>query len=132
MCIAVRTFILGRPLSCSCGSCKSYSPTLSFCRFSRPNVTKGTVFLIVSSSSATQRRNEPQLRSFQAVVGFELPHFPQKTFAKSEFPVENFAQSRTHINYVRFEVFTAATMKNGILWDVTPCGSCKNRRFGGI
>jgi hypothetical protein len=30
-----------------------------------------------------------------------------------------------------FEVFTAVTMKNGIFWDVTPCGSCKNRRFGG-
>jgi hypothetical protein len=23
------------------------------------------------------------------------------------------------------------TMKNGVFWDVTPCGSCKNRRFGG-
>jgi hypothetical protein len=23
---------------------------------------------------------------------------------------------------VRFEVFTAVTMKNGVLWDVTPCG----------
>jgi hypothetical protein len=22
-------------------------------------------------------------------------------------------------------------MKNGIFWDVTPCGFCKNRRFGG-
>jgi hypothetical protein len=22
-------------------------------------------------------------------------------------------------------------MKNVIFWDVTPCGSCKNRRFGG-
>jgi hypothetical protein len=22
-------------------------------------------------------------------------------------------------------------MKNGIFWDVTPCSSCKNRRFGG-
>jgi hypothetical protein len=32
--------------------------------------------------------------------------------------------------YVRFEVFTAVTMKNAALWDVTPCGSCKNRRFG--
>jgi hypothetical protein len=34
-------------------------------------------------------------------------------------------------NYVRFEVFMAVTMKNGVFWDVTPCGSCKNRRFGG-
>jgi hypothetical protein len=34
-------------------------------------------------------------------------------------------------NYVRFEVFTAVTMKNGVFWDVTPYGSCKNRRFRG-
>jgi hypothetical protein len=32
--------------------------------------------------------------------------------------------------FVRFEVFTAVTMKNGVFWDVTPCGSCENRRFG--
>jgi hypothetical protein len=31
----------------------------------------------------------------------------------------------------RCEVFTAVTMKKGVFWDVTPCGSCKNRRFGG-
>jgi hypothetical protein len=23
-------------------------------------------------------------------------------------------------------------MKNGVFWDVTPCGYCKNRSFGGI
>jgi hypothetical protein len=23
------------------------------------------------------------------------------------------------------------TMKNGVFWDVTPCGSCKTQRFGG-
>jgi hypothetical protein len=34
-------------------------------------------------------------------------------------------------NDVRSEVFTAVTMMNGVFWDVTPCGSCKNRRFGG-
>jgi hypothetical protein len=33
--------------------------------------------------------------------------------------------------YVRFEVFTALTMKNVVFWNVTPCGSCKNRRIGG-
>jgi hypothetical protein len=22
-------------------------------------------------------------------------------------------------------------LKNGVFWDVAPCGSCKNRRFGG-
>jgi hypothetical protein len=30
-----------------------------------------------------------------------------------------------------WEVFTAVTMKNGVFWDVTPCGSCKKRNFGG-
>jgi hypothetical protein len=34
-------------------------------------------------------------------------------------------------DFVRFEVFTAVIMKNGVFWDVTPCGSYKNRRFGG-
>jgi hypothetical protein len=34
--------------------------------------------------------------------------------------------------YVSFEVFTAVTMKNAVCWDITPCGSCKNRRFGGM
>jgi hypothetical protein len=34
-------------------------------------------------------------------------------------------------NVVRFDVFRVVTMKNGVLWDVTPYGSCKNRRFGG-
>jgi hypothetical protein len=32
---------------------------------------------------------------------------------------------------VRFEVFMAVTMKNVVFWYVTPCGSCKNRSFGG-
>jgi hypothetical protein len=31
--------------------------------------------------------------------------------------------------YVRFDVSTAVTMKNGVFWDVVSCGSCKNRRF---
>jgi hypothetical protein len=37
----------------------------------------------------------------------------------------------TALNYaflVRFEVFTAVTMKNGVFWVVTPCGSCATRR----
>jgi hypothetical protein len=35
------------------------------------------------------------------------------------------------INCVRFEAFTAATMKNAVFLDITPHGSCKNRRFEG-
>jgi hypothetical protein len=38
----------------------------------------------------------------------------------------------SHKSYsVRFEVFTAVAMKNAVFWDITPCVSCKNRRFGG-
>jgi hypothetical protein len=39
--------------------------------------------------------------------------------------------SKKNGDYVRSEVSTAVTMKNGVFWDVTPCCSCKNRRFGG-
>jgi hypothetical protein len=44
---------------------------------------------------------------------------------------ESYRLSSEPFRLLRFEVFTAVTMKNGVLWDVTPCGSCKNRRFGG-
>jgi hypothetical protein len=37
----------------------------------------------------------------------------------------------SHYLLVRFEVFTAVSMKNGVFWDVTPCGSCKYCHFGG-
>jgi hypothetical protein len=40
-------------------------------------------------------------------------------------------REKRKILYIRFEVFTAVTMKNGAFWDVTACGSCKNGRFGG-
>jgi hypothetical protein len=33
---------------------------------------------------------------------------------------------------VRSEVFTAVTVKNAVFWDIAPCGSCKNGRFGGM
>jgi hypothetical protein len=40
------------------------------------------------------------------------------------------ARSVLNNGNVRFQVFTAVTMKNGIFWDVMPCGSCRNRRLG--
>jgi hypothetical protein len=33
---------------------------------------------------------------------------------------------------VRFEVFTAMTMKNAVFWDVALCRYFVNRRFGGM
>jgi hypothetical protein len=38
---------------------------------------------------------------------------------------------RKDASCVRFEVFTTVTMKNADFWCVTPCGSFKNRHFGG-
>jgi hypothetical protein len=34
---------------------------------------------------------------------------------------------KNFLGFVRFEVFTPVTMKNDGLWEVTHCGSCKNR-----
>jgi hypothetical protein len=39
--------------------------------------------------------------------------------------------SPSYLILVRFEVFTTVNMKNVVFWDVTPCDSCKNRRFRG-
>jgi hypothetical protein len=33
--------------------------------------------------------------------------------------------------FVRFDIFTAVTMKNAVFWDVMSRGCCKNRRFEG-
>jgi hypothetical protein len=48
------------------------------------------------------------------------------------------SRSTSIANVVRIPHMTLAllqnspiTMKNGVFWDVTPCGSCKNRRSGG-
>jgi hypothetical protein len=39
--------------------------------------------------------------------------------------------SKINFNIVRFEVFTAVTMKKAGFWDVAPCRNGVNRRFGG-
>jgi hypothetical protein len=56
---------------------------------------------------------------------------PQRSSDTLALTLKLFYALQTSINCVRFEVFTAVTMKTGVFWDVTPCGSCKNRRFGG-
>jgi hypothetical protein len=38
------------------------------------------------------------------------------------------SSSSTPNHHVRFEVFTAVTMKNASFWDVAPCGCYENRR----
>jgi hypothetical protein len=41
------------------------------------------------------------------------------------------ATEPSRLMIVRFEVFAAVTMRNAFFLDVMPCGSGKNRRFGG-
>jgi hypothetical protein len=38
---------------------------------------------------------------------------------------------KCNVTFVRYEIFTAVSTKNGVVWDITPCDSCKNRRSGG-
>jgi hypothetical protein len=39
--------------------------------------------------------------------------------------------SRFHTHFSGAKDSKQYLWKNGAFWDVTPCGSCKNRRFGG-
>jgi hypothetical protein len=43
----------------------------------------------------------------------------------------DFVHVKITLNFVRFEVSTAVTMMIIIFWEMTPCDSYKNRRFGG-
>jgi hypothetical protein len=36
--------------------------------------------------------------------------------------VWHLCKKQIKVNYVRFELSTVVTMKNGVFWDVTPCG----------
>jgi hypothetical protein len=54
------------------------------------------------------------------------------TVEKIEWNMPSDLSLQTKQMYVRFEVFTAVTMKNDVFWDVTPCGSCKNLLFRGV
>jgi hypothetical protein len=50
---------------------------------------------------------------------------------ENELPAISIQTSKSIFYPVKFEVFTVVTMKNGVFWDVTPCGFFKIRRFGG-
>jgi hypothetical protein len=69
----------------------------------------------------------------QCTVAFQKPQYMYNAPTQVE-PLNHYAFRNSfykHSAYIRFNVFTAVTMNNGVFWDVTPFGSCKNRRFGG-
>jgi hypothetical protein len=49
-------------------------------------------------------------------------NIPEDTILQESFTL-------LYVHDVRFEVFAAVTMKNCVIWDVTPCGSCNNLVF---
>jgi hypothetical protein len=65
-----------------------------------------------------------------AAVGAEVHLTKKKNREKTQYIKAQ--PNRTENKYVRFEVFTAVTMKKVISWDVTTCGSCKKRCFEGM
>jgi hypothetical protein len=67
----------------------------------------------------TWRHNPDDIR-FSLVLSYLLP-------CELQFWIK-----RLHYDYVRFEVFTAVTMKNPVFWDVTPCGSCNIPEEGNL
>jgi hypothetical protein len=58
-------------------------------------------------------------------------HIPKDGIFSHLILSQYFMEPKSPLPHVRFEVFTAVTMKNDVFWDVTPCGSCKNQRFRG-
>jgi hypothetical protein len=55
----------------------------------------------------------------------------EQTFRRNVSPPSSGRKESANYVSVRLEVLTAVTMKNCVFWDVTKCGSCKNRRFEG-
>jgi hypothetical protein len=68
-----------------------------------------------------------KLLLFSPLLGLDLPLGP----VWMHVAVSQIFREADTVNLERFEVFTAVTKKNVVFWDVTPCGSCKNRRFIG-
>jgi hypothetical protein len=52
----------------------------------------------------------------------------RKIFNNKDYYSQNFIQSR---NAQSLRTQGSLYIENAVFWDVTPCGSCKNRRFGG-
>jgi hypothetical protein len=55
---------------------------------------------------------------------------PGQSEKRLQFKLQVFFVYLMYMDDVRFEVSTAVTMMIIIFWEMAPCGSYKNRRFG--
>jgi hypothetical protein len=53
-----------------------------------------------------------------------------KSLGRKQFGIGNGILEETQFKFVHHKSHLA--LKNCVFWHVTPCGSCNNRRFGGI
>jgi hypothetical protein len=83
--------------------------------------------VLVHADASTALRAVLKDFFFKSMILFLLPLL--NTTARLCFYISKIKQ--IGLVDARIEVFTAVTKKNGVFWDVTPCGSYKNRRFGG-
>jgi hypothetical protein len=64
---------------------------------------------------------------------FKITIIPQQIVVPQIMTTETFARKMKYsLCYFRFDLFTVVNKKYAFFWDITPRGSCKNRRFGGI
>jgi short subunit fatty acids transporter len=106
------------------------SETSVLTRATRRNNPDDTILqniLICRDSSGGISRTETLFSNIGVVSHFEVICWPPLCHV---FVQGSNDETATYA-YVTFEAFTAVTMKNDVLWDVTPCGSCKNRHFRG-
>jgi Na+/H+-translocating membrane pyrophosphatase len=64
----------------------------------------------------------PHSCSLQSMCGYTTLHLIRKVKGHASL-YQSFKQE-IRLSLVKFEVFTAVTMKNGVFWDVAQCGSC--------
>jgi hypothetical protein len=88
-----------------------------------------------SSGTVTERMNTTFYVRFEVLTAVNMKNVVfceiRTQFVLHRRHITSPMQSPAGKCYVRCEVFTAVTMNNVVFRDVTPCGSCKNRRFGG-
>jgi hypothetical protein len=88
--------------------------------YSRQQRTLHTHSQIFSSIHVNESLNSQRQRKFMTNTEFPLPGFFYW----------NPGQPGTLLHLKPVGILTI-NLKNGVFWDVTPCGFCKNRRFGG-